>query len=293
MSDRGARWLLLILVLVQLVVLSRQVAQRDGEPTLVERVAVRAMGPPAAGVSSISGGVRGFRESWRTRARLEEENLLLRQRVDELERETLRRRALEQDFQRLAEAMGYARETGQEVQMADVVYADHASWLRSLLIRSNDHGAERNQPVVVPQGLVGRVVVPGSPYAKVQIITDRASAVGAMVERTRRQGVLKGSGDGGLLLEYLPLQADVRVGDRIVTAGIEGIYPRGIPVGIVRSVEPGTQLFHRIEVSPEVDFGVLDHVYLLPARGVDPGLQAPLLDPAEEAQVPSTAEGAP
>jgi rod shape-determining protein MreC len=67
----------------------------------------------------------------------------------------------------------------------------------------------------------------------------------------------------GLELDYVPLQADIRAGDRIVTAGIDGIYPRGIPVGTVAAVEPGGQLFHKIRLSPAVDFGSLDQVYLL------------------------------
>jgi rod shape-determining protein MreC len=275
MNGRPARWLLLALVVVQLVVISRQAGQADPTAPLAERAAVRAIGPLAGASEAVARGARGTRETLRTRRQLADENVALRERVAELERETLRRRALEHDFQRLAEAMRYSGETHHEIRVADVVYADHASWLRSLLVAVGPEGAARNQPVVVSEGVVGRVVVPGRPYAKVQLITDRASAVGAMIERTRRQGVVKGSGDGGLLLDYLPLQADVRVGDRVITAGIDGIYPRGLPIGVVRSVEPGTQLFHRIEVSPVVDFGLLDHVYLLSAIDIDPELRAP------------------
>jgi rod shape-determining protein MreC len=290
--DRRARWLLVALVLAQLVVISRQLAHSEAQPPLLERAAVQALGPVAGAVDGIGGAVRGVGEGWRTRSRLNQENLQLKERVAELERELLRRGALEQDFQRLAEAVRYSRAVGLPVQMADVVYADHASWLRNLLLYVGDQSAERNQPVVDRRGLVGRVVVPGRPYAKVQLITDRASAVGVMIERTRRQGVLKGSGEGGLLLDYLPLQADVQAGDRIVTAGIDGIYPRGLPVGAVIGVEPGTQLFHRIGVAPAVDFGLLDHVYLLPATGDGLPLGAIGIDP-DDAPLETPAEGAP
>ena len=91
-----------------------------------------------------------------------------------------------------------------------------------------------------PDGLVGRVFTVAGPYAKVQLITDRAAGVGGMILRTRRQGVVRGGGRGsGLELDYVPLQADVRPGDRVLTAGIDGVYPRGIPIGTVVSVEPG------------------------------------------------------
>ncbi|HEY9423081.1 MAG TPA: rod shape-determining protein MreC, partial [Thermoanaerobaculia bacterium] len=73
--------------------------------------------------------------------------------------------------------------------------------------------------------------------------------------------------------DYVPLQADVRPGDRVLTAGIDGIYPRGIPIGTVVAVERGGQLFHRIQLAPAVDFGSLDQVYLLDYDAVPPGVR--------------------
>jgi rod shape-determining protein MreC len=118
-------------------------------------------------------------------------------------------------------------------------------------------------------------VLTAGPYAKAQLITDRAAGVGAMILRTRRQGVVRGSGrgSGGLELDYVPLQADVRPGDFVITAGIDGVYPRGIPIGTVVSVAPGGQLFHKIQLAPAVDFGALDQVYLLEYEPVPPDLK--------------------
>ncbi len=147
--------------------------------------------------------------------------------------------------------------------MADIVYIDHTSWLQTLLLYVGDAEVVRNQAVVSADGLVGRVVVAPHPYAKVQLVTDRAASVGGMVERTRRQGVVRGSSPGSLDFAYVPLQADIRVGDLVVTAGIDGIYPRGLPIGTVVEVKPGDELFHEIRLTPAVDFGVLDQVYIL------------------------------
>jgi rod shape-determining protein MreC len=263
--ERAARWLLVLLLLSELLLLSRQVSQRGGKGPLIEGATVGILAPAARGVTSVGEGMSGFGQGLRTRRSLREENEQLRGRVAELERELLRLSSLEGDFLRLGQAVRYARRRSDELQMADVVYADYTSWLRSLLIFTGDHGAQRNQPVVHDRGLVGRVVASGGAYAKVQLVTDRTSAVGAMIERTGRQGVIRGDGAAGLELDYVPLQADVLPGDRVVTAGIDGIFPRGIPIGVVRGVKPGTQLFHRIEVVPLIDFGALDHVYLLPA----------------------------
>jgi rod shape-determining protein MreC len=165
--------------------------------------------------------------------------------------------------------MRYPTPPAGRLRAVDIVYVDHASWLRSLIIYTGAERARPNQPVLSPGGLVGRVVTVSGPYAKVQMITDRLAGVSAMILRNRRQGVVRGGGRGnGLELDYVPLQADVRPGDRVLTAGIDGVYPRGIPVGTIASVEPGGQLFHRINVAPAVDFGTLDQVYLLEYQAV-------------------------
>ena len=176
------------------------------------------------------------------------ENAELRQRVDDLQRQLLRLQTVEGAFLRLGEAVQYARRSQQPLQLADVVYADYTSWLRSLLLYVGDRGGKVDQPVIDDRGLVGRVVAVGGGYAKVQMITDRTSAVGAMLERTSRQGVARGDSRSGLVLDYVPLQADVRPGDRVVTAGIDGsnraaYHRRGA------AVRPATPLFHHVEVT--------------------------------------------
>jgi rod shape-determining protein MreC len=130
--------------------------------------------------------------------------------------------------------------------------------------------ARLNQPVLTADGLVGRVVRLAGPYAKVQLLTDRAASVGVQLERSRRQGVLRGSKPGELLLAFVPRQAEIEVGERVLTAGIDGVYPRGIPVGVVSSIEPGDEAFHRVVVRPAADLSRLSFVYLLegaPAPG--------------------------
>lgn len=75
-------------------------------------------------------------------------------------------------------------------------------------------------------------------------------------------------------MDFVPLQEVVKVGDRVLTAGIDGVYPRGIPVGTVVSVRPGGELFHQIELVPAVDLGQLDQVFLLQAERVPADLES-------------------
>ena len=102
-----------------------------------------------------------------------------------------------------------------DLQVADLVYIDYASWLQTAVLRTASDTVRVNQPGVSGTGLVGRTVLVTGPYAKIQLITDRAASVGVMIERTHRQGVIKGAGRGHLELDYVSLQADVRVGDEV------------------------------------------------------------------------------
>jgi rod shape-determining protein MreC len=268
MDERRTGWLLIVVLLAQLVLLSVQVPGPEGKSTYLESLGLRLVAPVARLVAAVGGAGTGFREGFALRGSLRAENRALRREVEQLELRLMRSEDVEGELARLGAAMRYSTPPAGRIRVADVVYLDSASWLRTLILYAGDEPARVNQPVLAPAGLVGRVVVTAGRYAKVQLITDRAAAVGAMDLRTRRQGVVRGTAAGGpgepvLELDYVPHQADVREGDRIVSAGIDGIYPRGIPIGTVARVERGGQLFHRILIAPAVDFAALDQVFLL------------------------------
>jgi len=271
-DERRTGWVLIVVLVGQLVYLAIQGA-RAGE-TRLETVGLRLLGPMARGVAAVPRSFAGAREEIKLRSTLQEENLRLRREVEDLRLRLLRVTDIEGEMLRLGAALRYSTPPAGRIRAVDIVYVDHASWLRTLVLYTGSLPARVNQPVLSRDGLVGRVITVAGPYSKVQLITDRAAGVGGLILRTRRQGVIRGGrGSGGLELDYVPLQADVRPGDRVLTAGIDGVYPRGIPVGSVVSVEPGGQLFHRIELAPAVDFGTLDQVYLLEYQAVPPSVK--------------------
>lgn len=236
------------------------------------------MAPITGFVAWVGNGVTGFTENMALRRTLLAENLRLREEVGELREQSIRNFGLAEDLDHLAVALTYTRAFEADLQVADLVYIDYASWLQTAILKTAADSVGVNQPVVAGQGLVGRVVLVAGPYAKVQLITDRAASVGVMIDRTHRQGVVKGAGQGNLELDYVSLQADVRVGDLVVTAGIDGIYPRGIPVGIITAAIPGDNLFYEIRVAPAVDFGLLDQVYILEEEAVPEAVKEALPD---------------
>lgn len=273
MDERRTGWVLIVILVAQLVFLAIQ-GGRAGE-TRAEKLGLRLLGPLARAVAAIPRSVADVRQDLKLRHSLMDENRRLKREVEELRLRLLRLSDVQGEMIRLGDAVRYGTPPAGQIRAVDVVYVDYASWLRTLVVYTGNVPARKNQPVLSADGLVGRVVTFAGAYAKVQLITDRAAGVGGMILRNRRQGVVRGGGrgSGALELDYVPLPADVRVGDQVLTAGIDGVYPRGIPVGTIVKVEGGGQLFHKIQLAPAVDFGALDQVYLLDYDALSPALK--------------------
>jgi rod shape-determining protein MreC len=262
-GERATTILLVALLLLQLILLAAQVPDRRIEGPLLRGSGLRVLAPALRAVEGAGDLGRAIRLAWRDREALRLENRVLREEVAALRHARAEQREVEQEVRRLRRALDYQPPEARSVVLADVVFSDHHSWLRTLLIRSSDDALVENAPVVTHQGLVGRVIETDGEYARVQLVTDRSSSVGAMIERTRRQGIARGLSEDKLLLDYVPELADVRLGDRVITAGIDGIYPRGLPIGVVVAIESLSEIFYRIEVAPAIDLARLDEVFVL------------------------------
>ncbi len=197
------------------------------------------------------------------------ENLQLHRQIDQLTTDNLRLRQSAGDLRRLRSLLGYSEQFTMMTTMAQPVMLDTSSRFKSIILDSGSNsGIEVNDAVVNASGLIGRVVLTTKDMAKVQLITDGNSSAGVLVDRTRRQGVLRGDGSTGAQLYDIISLADVREGDLIMTAGIDGIYPKGIPAGVVTKAEKGQELFKSITVRPSVDFGSIEEVIVLHTRKV-------------------------
>ncbi len=117
--------------------------------------------------------------------------------------------------------------------------------------------------VIAPAGVIGRVVAPTAGASKVQLLIDRNAAAGALVERSRAQGVVVGGGDNRLELQYVAESAERAVGDVVVTSGIDGIFPNGFVIGRIETVEKSGSSYKRIVVRPGVDFSSLEEVLVV------------------------------
>ncbi len=198
--------------------------------------------------------------------RVRRDNQFLKEEVRQLRAQVgeLRETALEN--YRLSHLLEIRNRVGTEALAAKVIGKDATNWFRTILIdKGANEGIQRHMAVVTPEGLVGRVVDVTALAARVQLITDPESAVGVLIQRSRVAGVAAGSHGGIVQIKYLPLMADVIVGDRVITSGMGGIFPKGIPLGrVLRSSRPTNgALFQETEVQPLAEFSRLEEVVVL------------------------------
>jgi len=268
---------LLFIVVLALLFLLMSVSSQTryvGETrTMFERSVMTVFSPVPRFVNWIGRSLQDMYHGYVDMRGAVKENLALRRKVGSLTTENLKLRQSEGDLRRLRSLLAYSEQFTMSTSMAQTIMLDTASRFKSIIIdRGSDGGVEVNDVIANANGLVGRVVLTTKDLAKVQLIADNNCAVGALLERTRRQGVVRGDGSSILHLADIPSLADVQPGDRVLTAGIDGIYPRGIPIGTVVKAEPGQSLFKTVTVKPAVDVGTIEEVIVIHTRKVPPGV---------------------
>ena len=155
---------------------------------------------------------------------------------------------------------------------AEVIAREWGGWVRSLTVnRGRGDKIARLTAVIAPEGLVGRVVEVRPGAAIVQVLTDPTSTVGAHAVRTRTPGVVEGEPRGTIRFKYQARDGGaLQVGDLVVTSGLGGLFPRGIPVGRVRAIDDrGSALFSFATLQPSVDFARIDEVLLVTGDRTD------------------------
>jgi len=194
------------------------------------------------------------------------ENRRLREEVQELRVQGLRVVETDDENRRLRRLLAMQEHLPLTTLSGEVIAREWGGWIRSLTVnRGRGDNVPRLTAVISPNGLIGRVVDVRPGVSIVQVLTDPTSTVGAHVLRTRTPGIVEGDPRGTLRFKFMARDgASIQSGDVLVTAGQGGLFPRGIPIGTVRSIDNrGAALFHYAELTPAVDFARVDEVLLV------------------------------
>jgi len=259
-----------VLALLFLVMSRSSQTRYVGETrTMFERTVMTIFSPVPKAVNWVGRSTSDMYHGYLDMRRAVNENNDLRRKVAELTTKNLKLQQSEGDVRRLRTLLAYSEQIDMPTSLASAIMLDTSGRFKSIIIdRGSNGGVEVNDAVVNTSGLIGRVVLTTKDMAKIQLVTDSNCAVGSLVDRTRRQGVVRGDGAGAAQMYDIPSLADVNPGDIVMTAGIDGIYPKGIPVGTVVKAEKGNDLFKSITVKPAVDFGSIEEVIVIHTRKI-------------------------
>ena len=266
-------YLFMAVIIGHIILISAQVNTERGVP-LLEAVTFGAFAEVQRGASSMIGGVRTSWDDYLALQSVRSDNEQLRREVAQLQVALQQQRALAQQSRTLVDLLKLREGTKLDTVAAGVIAGSASPDFRTLTIdKGSADGLRPDMAVIAPAGVVGRIITPSARAAKVQLLIDRNAAAGAIVERSRAQGVVEGTG-GSLQLNYVSGTADVKSGDVVSTSGIDGIYPKGFVIGQIESVEKVAGAFGAIVIRPAVDFSSIEAVLVVTTPPLS-GLEGP------------------
>jgi len=255
--------LLLGVVLLQVLLLAVQI-KRDSQGRLIRVWTVGAVSPfERAGAY----GIGGIRNTWNHYFALQNttrDNEQLRRENDALKLQITQLQGKAAEADRLAALLNF-RKSHQEVPMlsARVIGASADTASQTIYVdRGERDGIHKNMGVITPDGVVGKVIEAYSNTSQVLLLTDKDSGVGAMLAESRIQSPVGGTGEPLLSMKYVANDDTVNSGERVVTSGMDRIFPRDLPVGTVADIKPGNP-FKQIRIRPSANLERLEEVIVL------------------------------
>jgi rod shape-determining protein MreC len=263
-------YLFLAIIVGHIILISAQVNTRRGVPML-EAVTFGVFAEVQRGASTL---IARAQDSWQNYLALQDvrgENERLRLELARLQVGLQQERAAAEQSRMLQQLLELRSSVSFATTGAAVIAGGASPDFRTMTIdKGTGDGLQTDMAVIAPAGVVGRIIMPTSRASKVQLLIDRNAAAGALIERSRAQGVVQGTGADVLQMNYVSGVADIKVGDQVVTSGIDGIYPKGFVIGQIQSIERGAGEFSAIVIRPAVDFASLEAVLIVTTPPVAP-----------------------
>jgi rod shape-determining protein MreC len=214
-------------------------------------------------VSAVTDGVVGVWRDYIHLVNVNEENKRLREELNALRQEKFELAEIKAQNTRLKKLLEFKDVSLYPVVSANVIGAS-PSMLRSQVViadKGSSDGITEGMPVASYDGIVGRILLAGDRSSEVLLITDPVSAVDAYIHRTRARGIVKGTGIG-CVMEYIENKSDVSVGDKVISSGKDGFFPKGVIIGTVTDISPNGS-FISAGISPHVDLNSLEEIVII------------------------------
>ena len=255
-------FVLAVVLVGQLLLLSLQIT-RNNNVRLIRVWTVAAFDPFER---ALRGALDASTNAWKTYRSLwhaQQENQELRQELTATQTQLRRLSEQAAEGQRLRALLEFKNRLPFQTVAAEVIAASPGDNSRAIFIdKGSDSGLTTDLAVITPQGVVGKIVAVFPFTSHVLLITDPASGAGVMLEKSRVQGVLKGSAQNFCQLDYIMNEEPVSAGEEVLTSGLDQIYPKGLPAGTVLRAVDGN-IYKNITVAPAVDLSRLENVLVV------------------------------
>ena len=263
--------IIIIVMSIALVVLMFSTSNSRDRMTALEGFVGQIVAPFQRGLYTVSSTVYNFFSEIDERRNMKGNYEALKEKVAHLEKELVKLEELEKENKRLKELLRFADQNEEFIVTgARVIAKNPGNWFNLITIdKGEKDGISVNMAVVTEKGLVGRVVEVAENWSKVRTIVDGQSAVSAIIQRNRDNGIVKGNNslvmeDGMCRMIYLPEDSSVVEGDKVITSGLGDIFPKGIYIGEVKEViKEERNLYKTAIIEPGVDFQRLEEVLVV------------------------------
>jgi rod shape-determining protein MreC len=248
-----------------------------GQPSLFHQIVAEVISPVQESFSSSKKSLSSLWDNYLIIVNTSKENSVLKKQISRLESDLTTMEEMRKENLRLKRLLNYSDEVSHQRVMAQVVGWDSANEFKVIrLNKGTKHGIKTMAPVITDHGLVGYVYRATENYSDVLTILDQNNRVDVVVERTRTHGIVEGVFNFKCALKYIMRNEPVEVGDKLITAGVGGIYPKGVKVGMITSIsKENFGMTLSIEVIPSVDFDKLEEVLVLIPEESNTALEKP------------------
>lgn len=255
--------------IIALPLLSINMQRNPGEEPWYKKPFVAAVGIAQGGYSAFSMGVRGTVSQYIKLVGIKRDIQSLQHENEELRAKLGALTELSLENKRLNKLLDFRERSNMEIIAAKVIARELTPDSVSLRInRGFRHGLKKLQAVITVEGVVGYVYRPDATTSQVLVLTDRASAIDAIVQRTRASGLVSGKNRSSARLRYLERAGDVAVGDMIVTSGLQGYFPKGFPIGKITAVKKTEYgISQEAQVAPTVNPANVEEVFIVLSSG--------------------------
>jgi len=262
-----AFWGFLVLLVLILGLMRATIGDRQ-DISLAEKLLRDAYAPLQVAVYKVRDYIGGIETAFGSKEMLAKRNLELSRKLGRLKYENQVLLEYLHENQRLRDMLEFKEKTADSYDLlaARVIARSPELWYRSLSIdRGEADGINKDMVVITPDGLVGRVIATSAHTAEVMLITDRESAVGALVQETRTQGLVEGLGERNQVkMIDIPYDAPLEEGQTVVTSGLGQVFPKGIRVGkVLKVAKESNGLLKYAIVKPAANLNSLEEVFVI------------------------------